>query len=192
MELKSKNGKVTINGFLSSNRTFMELKCNQGEAGNGKAFRSNRTFMELKSAYHTRRQQRHSCSNRTFMELKFKINNYISFFQSVLIVPLWNWNNWAAWERALPKICSNRTFMELKWETEERLRLKCARSNRTFMELKCTICGWFVGNHRVLIVPLWNWNHNWLRYNIAADCSNRTFMELKFIARTSATDDYAF
>ena len=49
MELKSKNGKVTINGFLSSNRTFMELKSSRKIRRAFPSFaRSNRTFMELK------------------------------------------------------------------------------------------------------------------------------------------------
>ena len=75
---------------------------------------SNRTFMELKFDEFERNQVPPACSNRTFMELK-----YIKWFVNgveltVLIVPLWNWNNGDF--SFVPIIeSSNRTFMELKF-----------------------------------------------------------------------------
>ena len=124
---------------------------------------SNRTFMELKS---------HSLllplgpsptsSNRTFMELKWNNKQAGSRAMVVLIVPLWNWN------------CS-------------RGRCKCCplcSSNRTFMELKCLPRQAIpTSAQRVLIVPLWNWNSRPPTASSRRTCSNRTFMELKFVIK---------
>ena len=56
--------------------------------------RSNRTFMELKWAFICCFLRSTICSNRTFMELKFYRANWYGGGFVVLIVPLWNWNNW--------------------------------------------------------------------------------------------------
>ena len=61
---------------------------------------------------------------------------------------------------ASPTACSssNCTFMELKlWKIYNRLGWT-ASSNCTFMELKCAIDLLNCVCHKVLIVPLWNWN----------------------------------
>ena len=49
------------------------------------------------------------------------------------------------------------------------------------MELKllCQSAGFSGGS--VLIAPLWNWNHMQWTHTVTSRCSNRTFMELKFI-----------
>ena len=93
------------------------------------------------------------------MELKFRSNVVKNGKTTVLIVPLWNWNNKKAF-----------------------YFVKNARSNRTFMELKCDNCRQQDTQFLlVLIVPLWNWNEiDWISVaNLT--CSNRTFMELKFL-----------
>ena len=105
----------------------------------------------------------------------------------VLIAPLWNWN-----ERS-----------QSSWTS-------CWRSNRTFMELKLMVAPYFTAACMVLIAPLWNWNGcrgpwcrfrpavliaplwNWNQKENAAALkdylgSNRTFMELKWIRRCSAS-----
>ena len=69
MELKSTLSKYFGSKAISSNRTFMELKC------------SKLWYIEYPEG-----------SNRTFMELKLRNGARTSFWNSVLIVPLWNWN----------------------------------------------------------------------------------------------------
>ena len=104
--------------------------------------------------------------------------------------------------QGLPYHRSNRTFMELKFiSTMLSLRL-FLRSNRTFMKLKFSVCLLSSNILAVLIVPLWNWNVDLLRYGLDPTTvlivplwnwnfrsksdiererlrSNRTFMELK-------------
>ena len=95
----------------------------------------NRTFMELKCSTIARLSLHDDSFNRTFMELKCINDRWLRVNKSVLIVPLWNWNDLCRACTA-PEVCFNRTFMELKY-------LKLAydfsaktRFNRTFMELK--------------------------------------------------------
>ena len=52
------------------------------------------------------------------MELKFKKADDEIKKLEVLIVPLWNWNDYAK-VLASDKACSNRTFMELKYSKPE-------------------------------------------------------------------------
>ena len=96
----------------------------------------------------------------------------------VLIVPLWNWNSIVA-KTIFTLECSNRTFMELKfiWLT---LML------RSFSVLIVPLWNWNLGRSfylrlldYVLIVPLWNWNTTTRTNGFSISCSNRTFMELK-------------
>ena len=51
------------------------------------------------------------------MELKLKKDMMTDAPKTVLIVPLWNWNDAGnAWRNKYSR--SNRTFMELKWRRE--------------------------------------------------------------------------
>ena len=55
----------------------------------------NRTFMELKWASGIFTNSLVVGFNRTFMELKYTTTRLMSFLNNtVLIVPLWNWNNY--------------------------------------------------------------------------------------------------
>ena len=127
---------------------------------------------------------------------------------AVLIVPLWNWNPFKA-SNLCTLECSNRTFMELKYSflLSPFYRLSC--SNRTFMELKLLAAPWFwwllrssnrtfmelkfaigicsIVVSEVLIVPLWNWNQEFLKLVELPPRSNRTFMELKFVTYTAVS-----
>ena len=96
--------------------------------------------------------------NRTFMELKQFYRYVRGEFDTVLIVPLWNWNSTTArWRRSVrPRL--NRTFMELKHINDKLEVIDQTRLNRTFMELKPFLVTSFENWLRVLIVPLWNWN----------------------------------
>ena len=126
--------------------------------GDGVSF--NRTFMELKSVFFLTSRPYPLGFNRTFMELKYEKWIRRSWSLSVLIVPLWNWNNgnfeideegnlvlivplwnWnlKGFARRLNVSWFNRTFMELKWKQRKRLSISVF----------------------VLIVPLWNWNSWW-------------------------------
>ena len=55
---------------------------------------SNCTFMELKWVWANKANAYDWSSNCTFMELKFNFNNETTRRNSVLIVPLWNWNTY--------------------------------------------------------------------------------------------------
>ena len=100
---------------------------------------------------------------------------------SVLIAPLWNWNQDDVQEHH-PWLCSNRTFMELKLR-EQRISVLTMilvliaplwNWNSSFPSVRMSPWG-------VLIAPLWNWNATWrARRRNGSSCSNRTFMELKF------------
>ena len=139
------------------------------------------------------------------MELKYLlVGAQIIKKPYVLIVPLWNWNRIYAKFASFEPLCSNRTFMELKLVLFALSHSAFKGSNRTFMELKycrrtyspllvlvlivplwnwnSLACSSTPHPPPVLIVPLWNWNKaaytNWCRI---IKCSNRTFMELKFL-----------
>ena len=99
-------------------------------------FRFNRTFMELKWLQGPLSMLRRDSFNRTFMELKCSNLMRLARRLTVLIVPLWNWNNNLALRYNLDEACFNRTFMELKYYSK----------------------GWQGLGNIVLIVPLWNWN----------------------------------
>ena len=123
-------------------------------------------------------------------------------FWWVLIAPLWNWNKGIYYILAA-SVSSNRTFMELKCQKWQEKHCYTDGSNRTFMELKSVMplsdtpqarvliaplwnwnyTGevWVPSLPRVLIAPLWNWNSSDNLIRTGGTCSNRTFMELKFI-----------
>ena len=119
--------------------------------------------------------------NRTFMELKSWFGLAEQCEQTVLIVPLWNWNirrcwtmtsesmvlivplwnwNWCftvQWER----ICLVLIVPLWNWNLGLNVIFCFAiiRSNRTFMELKWKSLNLAAPSpNSVLIVPLWNWN----------------------------------
>ena len=119
---------------------------------------SNCTFMELKFWNWALTDNGTEGSNCTFMELKCQLWVLGGWCSLVLIVPLWNWNR-----------C---------------LRCDCSRlsgSNCTFMELKLSMWPSAQREPYVLIVPLWNWNEESFVSAIKkGDCSNCTFMELKW------------
>ena len=114
------------------------------------------------------------------MELKWEERHITFELMRVLIVPLWNWNYWNAFESA--SYCSsNRTFMELKLPRRLQSSTTLSSSNRTFMELKSHEGKQTAHDTDVLIVPLWNWNGFCEKYAGLSVCrSNRTFMELKY------------
>ena len=135
--------------------------------------------MELKFTLDGTHQQVAIRSNCTFMELKWKCfspnkprytvlivplwnwnnDDVIRNIQyGVLIVPLWNWNDGGELGVSEQSRCSNCTFMELKFIILDFFCLKLGSSNCTFMELKLTNHWQLVRHHKVLIVPLWNWN----------------------------------
>ena len=119
---------------------------------------SNRTFMELKFHLCVKTPQRGNCSNRTFMELKFYKAYYDRFGLVVLIVPLWNWNDWKEFREP---IISGVLIVPLwNWNIYSGVLWICSTlcSNRTFMELKYQILKIMHYSTAVLIVPLWNWN----------------------------------
>ena len=134
------------------------------------------------------------------MELKWWRTKTTHAALSVLIVPLWNWNNRSA-ACSLSSLSSNCTFMELKLHQGSQGYAVGKRSNCTFMELKLVNHAPLVEKQSVLIVPLWNWNlvcaqkgtqtivvlivplWNWNKWasiwETKSECSNCTFMELK-------------
>ena len=144
------------------NRTFMELKprwgyplhrlqrvlivplWNWNEEKRQEYFRLypclNRTFMELKQQGHTIFWQFDYGLNRTFMELKPNTTSTTTSTTSVLIVPLWNWNEATLAAARLLRRGLNRTFMELKRVKGPFSGAKVAGLNRTFMELKQPWC----------------------------------------------------
>ena len=98
----------------------------------------------------------------------------------VLIVPLWNWNKSKIYNIFFNQR-SNRTFMELKLPTPSFARMYLA-------VLIVPLWNWNVRFRRsmrktlnVLIVPLWNWNEEKGILDKRHSCSNRTFMELKWL-----------
>ena len=123
--------------------------------------------------------------------------------RTVLIVPLWNWNERCALA-CFSSYSFNRTFMELKSQAFADPPTPEKGFNRTFMELKYSCDKYGYLEPYVLIVPLWNWNStsfvpskacpqvlivplwNW---NMGTDWEigsgnqgfNRTFMELKSV-----------
>ena len=124
----------------------------------GIVIRCNRTFMELKSSHSIGSPHSSSRCNRTFMELKYTLNFSGVDGQTVVIVPLWNWNMAYKSAEEIESLSCNRTFMELKYGNALPLSGR-NRCNRTFMELKSP--------H----------SHYW--HPCRTRC-NRTFMELKF------------
>ena len=119
------------------------------------------------------------CFNRTFMELKCTIARQEIVPDSVLIVPLWNWN--VVWTS--DKTSDSFVLIVPLWnwnhdQQQKRQPLRCvlivplwnwncclASSwpccwgfNRTFMELKSKAGNDALCHGLVLIVPLWNWN----------------------------------
>ena len=80
---------------------------------------SNCTFMELKWILQQRRKSKSSCSNCTFMELKCNKSKIKILLACVLIVPLWNWNNYG-YNSYKDVESSNCTFMELKFSLSRR------------------------------------------------------------------------
>ena len=121
----------------------------------------NRTFMELKSLYLRKKGWLSPSFNRTFMELKCAKKQDMEILETVLIVPLWNWNN----ENEVGQTIEKRVLIVPLWNwnmdafDESRLDI---RFNRTFMELKYL---------RNIISQLENYSFN------------RTFMELKLMLR---------
>ena len=101
--------------------------------------------------------------------------------RDVLIVPLWNWNK-ILWSSFTSLSGSNRTFMELK------LLAGMAEAAYSYV-LIVPLWNWnWISRSRrnqclsVLIVPLWNWNKlGYLVTHPSVKCSNRTFMELKYL-----------
>ena len=98
---------------------------------------------------------------------------------TVLIVPLWNWNNWCAIrQRFRPCV-----LIVPLWNWNRSLLQTCVlllRFNRTFMELKLITITSSNRQTQVLIVPLWNWNNFSDKLKINFFSFNRTFMELKW------------
>ena len=161
---------------------------------------SNRTFMELKCSKYTELAAIKAVLIVPLWNWNATIHRRCSYGYEVLIVPLWNWNKK---EKTIPHVLngsnrtfmelkffdpktgtfkdysSNRTFMELKFKFSRTWNRTIFRSNRTFMELKWIILKWILFWLSVLIVPLWNWNDLSLLTLKLANCSNRTFMELK-------------
>ena len=70
------------------------------------------------------------------MELKLTGINAIKDGVSVLIVPLWNWNEKAQLKPLIKIFSFNRTFMELKYSYHLQGNAADISFNRTFMELK--------------------------------------------------------
>ena len=103
----------------SSNCTFMELKWILLAVLTILLVRSNCTFMELKCPYSPIRCCESSCSNCTFMELKYVKQRRSVWSEIVLIVPLWNWNNYG-YNSYKDVESSNCTFMELKFSLSRR------------------------------------------------------------------------
>ena len=105
--------------------------------------------------------------------------------QRVLIEPLWNWNVLTG-ERGVPEdISLNRTFMELK-------RRSYGNSPSGPSVLIEPLWNWnrkhwpiWYAPMRVLIEPLWNWNTTEGRGLLLTDSLNRTFMELKLQTMTA-------
>ena len=60
------------------------------------------------------------------------------------------------------------------------------------MELKYDNTQRIIDTMNVLIVPLWNWNNEGESATPGSDCSNRTFMELKFEDVTEDSDNAEF
>ena len=119
------------------------------------------------------------------MELKYQKKHHWNHRQSVLIVPLWNWNSIAAY---LDKR-NNSVLIVPLWNWNN-VQSTCWGSincfNRTFMELKYSTRSsqWFY--FIVLIVPLWNWNgHEKQQRQQEKQRFNRTFMELKWFRDNS-------
>ena len=140
------------------NRTFMELKWTWRDSMSVPSLRFNRTFMELKCAFRAVADGKMTVLIVPLWNWNDNAINTPNLSILVLIVPLWNWN-----KIRMPIIkCStmsfNRTFMELKWWEINVVSIVMIGFNRTFMELKlpCELCT--ATRCRVLIVPLWNWN----------------------------------
>ena len=121
--------------------------------------------------------------------------------ESVLIVPLWNWNPCTTWVVSVVKIVLIVPLWNWNSKGDTQSHNQSVRFNCTFMELKLFIniwaekalgvlivplwnwniivMGWHGRWKLVLIVPLWNWNRNSPLKAPSADCFNCTFMELK-------------
>ena len=98
------------------------------------------------------------CFTRTFMELKRGNIGKWSISAKVLLVPLWNWNDFTV-NRSEVFGSFTRTFMELKRGDEIAIRkviefYSYLYGIETFDEWlhKRGLC--------VLLVPLWNWNES--------------------------------
>ena len=138
---------------------------------------------------------------RTFMELKHVRQARTGPGCDVLLVPLWNWNDYCP-ESVLLLASFTRTFMELKLLTCYNTILPFLKFysylygietsirnggfhllkgfTRTFMELKLPFPATSQDWRKVLLVPLWNWNFTALPSTILTIyCFTRTFMELK-------------
>ena len=138
--------------------------------------------MELKSQWARRYNARNRSFNRTFMELKSPCRSLPAAPPLVLIVPLWNWNDWA-----LSLLGSRRRVLIVPLWNWNIFLLRVM-----LQDLKVLIVplwNWnsfarvsLVNKFVVLIVPLWNWNLLLVIIQRLKDGSNRTFMELKFFS----------
>ena len=99
-------------------------------------------------------------SNRTFMELKFGHRLRATWAKTVLIAPLWNWNQCGQ----IMYVSFSLVLIAPLWNW-----------NIWLLSWKSTLA-------TVLIAPLWNWNMLYvICYLNKFKCSNRTFMELKYL-----------
>ena len=114
--------------------------------------------MELKSEWKPLSTFERPRFNRTFMELKYCKKCFVLQMNFVLIVPLWNWNQWLGADYLTQPTSFNRTFMELKYGWTSSYQSWNGSFNRTFMELKWIFWSEITYLLIVLIVPLWNWN----------------------------------
>ena len=142
------------------------------------------------------------------MELKQYCHVPSSFFSSLLIEPLWNWNTERNCHATITPTTFNRTTMELKHDHYRELLLSGLTFNRTTMELKrgqaidfsqpeCPFNRTTMELKRasnrttarrsatLLIEPLWNWNKSaFITHKKARFPFNRTTMELKPVSVT--------
>ena len=136
----------------------MELKSHLGIIRSLRTVGSNRTFMELKYRSSLKSIRLRPSSNRTFMELKLGTRTAGTFASSVLIAPLWNWND-----------LFSLSFLTLKlvliaplWNWNPSARTFSSEENAVLI---APLWNWngllfaaFWGPLSVLIAPLWNWN----------------------------------
>ena len=174
----------------------------------------NCTIMELKYLQSVKKDWKRWSFNCTIMELKLHFNDWKWIEPQVLIVPLWNWNQWVWSYIASSKDRFNCTIMELKLYSSSTSRIRCevlivplwnwniTTLDGMFDDAEVLIVPYWNWNkteqhnkalaEAVLIVPLWNWNLHHIKGIVHRPCFNCTIMELKLAMVTSMLTTIVF